>query len=243
MPRSRGCLCSARIAAGCWRARAARARRLGWQARCGRASLRRQCRTGSGAGSSPVRFGRCGEPASCRFGVAQGQSEEREQPARVAPHPRRALLEHDPRNVSEATGLTRCRRCGSRVARARRCRRLRALQPPGFRPRARSGPQAQPAPRRAARSAAACGRARFRTSGRPSPVGRAGGGKAVCCERECLLVSVGDTQQLAVPHVREPQALVVAGEDPVAISLGDQLVSSVRTGRRCIRARSPRHGA
>src|SRR2546426_910316 len=52
-----------------------------------------------------------------------------------------------------------------------------------------------------------------------------GGGEAVGSDRERLLGAVGDTQQLAVPHVREPQALVVAGEDPVAIGLGDQLVS------------------
>ena len=43
------------------------------------------------------------------------------------------------------------------------------------------------------------------------------GGEAVGCDRERLVVAVGDAQQLAVPHVREPEALVVAGEDPVAV--------------------------
>ena len=51
-----------------------------------------------------------------------------------------------------------------------------------------------------------------------------GGGEPVGCDRERLFVAVGDTQELAVPHVREPQALVVAGEDPVAIGRGDQVV-------------------
>ena len=51
-----------------------------------------------------------------------------------------------------------------------------------------------------------------------------GGGETVGRDRERLVVAVGDAQQLAVPHVREPQALVVAGEDPVAIGRGDQLV-------------------
>ena len=50
-----------------------------------------------------------------------------------------------------------------------------------------------------------------------------GGGEAVGRDRERLVVAVGDAQQLAVPHVREPEALVVAGEDPVAVRRRDQL--------------------
>jgi hypothetical protein len=49
-------------------------------------------------------------------------------------------------------------------------------------------------------------------------------GEAVGGDRERLLVSVGDAQEFAVPHMREPQALVVSGEDPVAVGRGDQLV-------------------
>ena len=58
----------------------------------------------------------------------------------------------------------------------------------------------------------------------PALVVALGGGEAVGCDREGLVVAVGDAQELAVPHVREPQTLVVAGEDPVAIGRGNQLV-------------------
>ena len=51
-----------------------------------------------------------------------------------------------------------------------------------------------------------------------------GGGEAVGSDRERLLVAVAGAQQLAVPHVRQPQALVVASEDAVAVGRRDQLV-------------------
>ena len=56
---------------------------------------------------SAVRFGRSADPASCRFGVAFGQREEREQPARMAPHRGRASFEHDLGDVGEAASLAR----------------------------------------------------------------------------------------------------------------------------------------
>jgi hypothetical protein len=51
-----------------------------------------------------------------------------------------------------------------------------------------------------------------------------GGGEAVGGDREGLFVAVGGAQELAVPHVRKPKALIVAGEDPVAVGRRDQLV-------------------
>jgi len=41
-----------------------------------------------------------------------------------------------------------------------------------------------------------------------------GCGAAVGCDCERLVVSVGDAQQLAVPHVRQSEALVVTCEIP-----------------------------
>ncbi len=49
-----------------------------------------------------------------------------------------------------------------------------------------------------------------------------GGGETVGRDRERLLVAVGNALQLAVPHVREAEALVVAGEDPIAAGFGAQ---------------------
>ena len=78
---------------------------------------------------------------------------------------------------------------------------------------------------------------------RPTLAVALGGGEAVGGDRERLVVAVGDAQQLAVPHVREPEALVVAGEDPVAVRRRDQLERWAESGRRCTRARSRRPGA
>ena len=166
---------------------------------------------------SAVRFGRCAQPASCRFGVAFGHREEREQPACVAPHRGRALLEHDLRDVAEAASLTGVAgmdrqsperddaggvehrgRVGSVLEREAAFEHRARLGEP-------SGPQEHAA-----------------VPGLEHLVGPAlpvalGGGETVGRDRERLVVAVGDAQQLAVPHVREPQALVVAGEDPVAI--------------------------
>ena len=55
------------------------------------------------------------------------------------------------------------------------------------------------------------------------------GGEAVGCDRESLVVAVGDAQQFAVPHVCEPEALVVAGEDPVPVGGGDQFERRVES--------------
>ena len=55
------------------------------------------------------------------------------------------------------------------------------------------------------------------------------GGQAVGSDREGLLVPVADAQQLAMPHVREPEALVVAGEDPVAVGGRDQVERRVES--------------
>jgi hypothetical protein len=49
---------------------------------------------------SAVRVGHCVQPSTCRFGVASCHREDREQPACVAPHRGRALIEHDPGQLS-----------------------------------------------------------------------------------------------------------------------------------------------
>ena len=168
-------------------------------------------------------IGRCAKPSSCRFGVAFGHRKEREQPTRVASHRGCALLEHDLRDLAETASLTGVagmdrepperddaggvehrRRAGSVLeGEASFEHRERLGEPPG--------PQEH---------AAVPGLEHLI---RPALLIALGGGETVGSDRERLLVAVGGAQQLAVPHVREPQALVVAGEDPVAIGARDQL--------------------
>ncbi len=135
----------------------------------------------------------------------------------MAPHRGRAPLEHDLRDVAEAASLTRVAgvdrqsperddaggvehggRVGSVLEREASFEHRERLGEP-------SGPQ---------QHAAVPGLEHL--VGPALPVALRGG-EAVGRDRERLLVAVGDAQQLAVPHVREPQALVVAGEDPVAV--------------------------
>ncbi len=179
----------------------------------------------AGQDRSPIRFGRCAEPASCCFSVSFGHREEREQPACVAPHCGCALFEHDVRDVAEAAGLTGVagvdrespeRDDAGSVEHRRRTRSVlegEAAFEQGCRLGDSSGSQEH---------ASVPG---FEHLVCPSLMVALGGSEAVggYCHR--LVVSVGDAQELAVPHVREPQALVVAREDAVAIGLGDQLVS------------------
>jgi hypothetical protein len=49
-----------------------------------------------------------------------------------------------------------------------------------------------------------------------------GGGQSVGSDRQRLHVAVVGAQKLAVPHVRQPEALVVAGEDSIAVGGRDQ---------------------
>jgi hypothetical protein len=173
---------------------------------------------------SAVRFGRSAEPAPCRFGVAFGHREEREQPACVTPHPGRALLEHDLRDVTEATCLTGVARMDRQSPKrddaggVEHCSRVGSVLEgeAAFERSCCLGDSSSPQ-----EHAAVPGLEHL--VGPPLPVALRGG-ETVGRDRERFVVAVGDTQELAVPHVREPQALVVAGEDPVAIGLGDQLV-------------------
>jgi len=119
--------------------------------------------------------------------------------------------------------------------RARRCPAgPRARTPPCVpSSRARKRPRAPRAPRRADRSGAVCGRATSRTSGRPSPAGRAGQRRGRRRDRQCLFIAVVRPLSCSpCPSVREPKALVVAGEDPVPVGGRDQLEGTDRSGRR-----------
>ena len=142
----------------------------------------------------------------------------------MAPHRGRALLEHDLRDVAEATSLTGVA-CMDRQSPKRddaggveHSSRVGSVLEgeAAFEHSRRLGDTSSPQ-----EHAAVPGLEHLIGPALPVALG---GGEAVGCDRERLFVAVGGAQQLAVPHVREPQALVVAGEDPVAIGLGDQLV-------------------
>ena len=144
------------------------------------------------------------EPSSRCFGVAIGQREEREQPACVAPHRRRALLEHDLRDVAEPASLAGVA-CVDRESPERddaggveHCSRVGSVLEgeAAFEHRQRLGESSGPQ-----EHAAVPGLEHLVGPALPVALG---GGEAVGGDRERLFVAVGDAQQLAVPHVREP---------------------------------------
>ena len=141
----------------------------------------------------------------------------------VAPHRGCALFEHDLRDVAEPASLTRVagvdrqpseRDDAGGVEHGGRVRSVFEGEA-AFEHRERLGEPSRPQ-----EHAAVPG---LEHLVRPALAVALGGGETVGGDRKRLLVAVGDAQQLAVPHVREPEALVVAGEDPVAVGGRDQL--------------------
>jgi len=164
-------------------------------ARCGRASLRRRRRMGSGAGSSahPVRSVRRSQPRAAS-GVASAIAKKREQQRAWRRTAGVALLEHDMRDVAETTGLTGVAGVDRESPERDDAGSGRAPPPPAFRPR-RKRPSSSAAASKTRPVFAQQARVQVSTSVGPSLMVALGGSEAVggYCHR--LVVPVGDAQE------------------------------------------------